>query len=159
MHNDHPYVSEIRIIRSAGPDREAILPTGESVTFGVHGGIAKHYGVAVAGNKERAATLDYVVAAVAAAMVGTFARTLHDEGVTLGEGDLQAETRGIFRSDDGELVLSEIEVAYLLRLTGGIEPDNLQRAHDRHLPMCPLVKALGTCIEIRTDFSLASAHD
>jgi hypothetical protein len=35
------------------------------VLFGVHGAIAKHYGVSMEGREAHAATLDYVVAAAA----------------------------------------------------------------------------------------------
>ena len=82
--SEHPYTSRVHVTRSAGPDRLAVLPTGETVTFGVHGGIAAHYGIEA--KEDRAATLDYVVAATAAAMVGTLARTLRDEGIVVGEG-------------------------------------------------------------------------
>lgn len=59
------YVSNVRLERLKGPLRKAYLP-GESnpVTFSVHGGIAKHYGVDESKIGEtHAATLDYVVAA------------------------------------------------------------------------------------------------
>ena len=59
------YVSEVRIERIAGSFRLAYLPAErEPVKFGVHGIIAKHYGVdpddLVA---PRSTTIDYVIAA------------------------------------------------------------------------------------------------
>ena len=62
---DVVYVSEVRIERQKGPLRTATLPTEpEPVKFGVHGGIAKHYGVDPSQLPEvHATTLDYVVAA------------------------------------------------------------------------------------------------
>jgi hypothetical protein len=60
------YVSNVKIERKSGPLRVAQLP-GESqpVTFSVHGGIAKHYGIDESRLKEsHAATIDYVVAAL-----------------------------------------------------------------------------------------------
>ena len=63
---DVVYVSNVKIERKSGPLRVAELP-GESqpVSFSVHGGIAKHYGIDTARLKEsHAATIDYVVAAL-----------------------------------------------------------------------------------------------
>lgn len=146
-----PYRSRVTVTRSAGPDRSAVLPTGETVTFGVHGGIADHYGIDRSSIVERAATLDYIVAAVGSAMVGTFARTLRTEGLVLDDGQLRAEVLGTFHSDAGELVLAAVEVRYLL--TGdsdAVDDAAVERAHRAHAPMCPLVKTLGDCVEIRS---------
>ena len=62
------YVSEITIERGAGAIRSATLPSESApVHFGVHGNIARHYGLDPATIKEpRAATIDYVIAAAAA---------------------------------------------------------------------------------------------
>ena len=59
------YISNVRIERLKGPLRLAYLPGEEKpVTFSVHGGIAKHYGVDETKLGEpHAATIDYVVAA------------------------------------------------------------------------------------------------
>ena len=59
------YLSSVRIERQRGPVRLAYLPAeSEPVIFGVHGAIAKHYGVDVSAiGQQHAATLDYVVAA------------------------------------------------------------------------------------------------
>jgi hypothetical protein len=57
------YRGEVRIERRQPPDREAFLPTGESVMFGAHGAIADHYGFAPGEITQRAATLDYIIAA------------------------------------------------------------------------------------------------
>jgi hypothetical protein len=53
---------------NADPGRYECLPAEPApVYFGVHGAIAKHYGLNPAAIKEpRAATLDYVIAAAAA---------------------------------------------------------------------------------------------
>ena len=59
------YVSNVRIERIAGPKRIAYLPAEENgVEFGVHGPIARHYGVTPEKiEKEHATTIDYVIAA------------------------------------------------------------------------------------------------
>lgn len=62
------YVFEGKIRRGSGAIRTVLLPSESApVSFGVHGAIAKHYGLNPATIKEpRAATLDYVIAAAAA---------------------------------------------------------------------------------------------
>jgi hypothetical protein len=62
------YVYEGTIERGSGAIRSAQLPAESApVLFGVHGAIAKHYGLDPATIKEpHAATLDYVMAATAA---------------------------------------------------------------------------------------------
>lgn len=62
------YIAEIKIERGSGAIRTAQLPSESApVYFGVHGAIAKHYGLDPAHIKDpRAATIDYVIAAAAA---------------------------------------------------------------------------------------------
>jgi len=62
------YVAEMQIERGPGAIRVAQLPAESApVYFGVHGAIARHYGLDPVTLKEpRAATLDYVIAAAAA---------------------------------------------------------------------------------------------
>jgi len=63
---DVAYVSEVRIERLGGPVRAAHLPAEESPTiYGVHGAVARHYGVAPEDSPPHATTLDHVVAAAA----------------------------------------------------------------------------------------------
>ena len=58
------YVSLVRIERESGPLRLAYLPAEKDpVRFGVHGAVAKHYGVNPEVVEPHATTLDYVVAA------------------------------------------------------------------------------------------------
>ena len=60
------YTSSVRIIKRAGPDREAWVPAHDGpVRFGVHGAIAAHYDRTSTSGEEHTATLDYVVAAAA----------------------------------------------------------------------------------------------
>ncbi len=59
---DIAYEAAVRIERTRGPHRLAWLPAHEGpVEFGVHGAIAKHYGVR--SKTETTTTLDYVIAA------------------------------------------------------------------------------------------------
>ncbi len=60
------YVSRVKVVRLRGPIREATLPIEpDPVTFGTHGEVRAHYGVAAGEYPEHATTLDYVVAAAA----------------------------------------------------------------------------------------------
>ena len=60
------YTSRVRIERARGPLRRAYLPAEPApILFGVHGDVAKHYGVDMAEHEPHATTLDYVVAAAA----------------------------------------------------------------------------------------------
>jgi hypothetical protein len=66
MTNPVVYTSRVRIERVKGPWRRAYLPAeDEPVRFGVHSGIAEHYGTDLGQHEPHAATLDYVVAATA----------------------------------------------------------------------------------------------
>ena len=61
---DVTYTSRVRIERVAGPLRLAYLPAEDApIRFGVHGDIARHYGVKEPAPEPHATTLDYVVAA------------------------------------------------------------------------------------------------
>ena len=58
------YTSRVTIERIRGPLRSAEIPAeSEKVMFGVHAGIAEHYGVPPGTEAERATTLDYIIAA------------------------------------------------------------------------------------------------
>ncbi len=58
------YTSKVSVVRDQGPRRTARLPGREEpVTFGVHGAVAAHYGVAQADHPPDATTIDYLVAA------------------------------------------------------------------------------------------------
>ena len=63
--SDLVYVSEVQLERKKGPLRVATIPAeNEPIWFGVHGAIAKHYGLDPSKLEEvHATTLDYVVAA------------------------------------------------------------------------------------------------
>lgn len=58
------YVSRVKVEPVEGKIRRAHLPAVEEpVLFGVHGGVAEHYGVSPDAETPHATTLDYVVAA------------------------------------------------------------------------------------------------
>lgn len=55
------YISSVRIAKVAGVERRATLPTGDSITFGVHGPIAAHYKLPL--DHPLPLPVDYIVAA------------------------------------------------------------------------------------------------
>lgn len=58
------YISQVRIERKVGTLRLAYLPAEpEPICFGVHGAVAKYYGISPEVSEPHATTLDYVVAA------------------------------------------------------------------------------------------------
>jgi hypothetical protein len=60
---DVAYTSKVHVVRERGPLRTATVPgRDEPVTFGVHGEIAEHYGVAPNEYPFDATTIDYLVA-------------------------------------------------------------------------------------------------
>jgi hypothetical protein len=60
------YTSHVRVERVRGRHRRAEVPGREEpVDIGVHGAIARHYGVEPGSEPERTSTLDYLVAAAA----------------------------------------------------------------------------------------------
>ena len=61
---DAAYVSRNKVKPVEGKIRRAQLPAKEEpVLFGVHGGVAEHYGVSPEDEKPYLSTLDYLVAA------------------------------------------------------------------------------------------------
>ncbi|MBX6762107.1 MAG: hypothetical protein K6T51_04055 [Rubrobacteraceae bacterium] len=58
------YVSRVKVEPVEGKIRRAYVPPdGEPVLFGVHGEVARHYGVSPEEEPAHATTLDYLVAA------------------------------------------------------------------------------------------------
>lgn len=56
------YVARARITKIAGVHRQAVLETGTSVDFGVHGAIKKHY--RLDGAPDLPLPVDYIAASV-----------------------------------------------------------------------------------------------
>lgn len=71
-------------------EREVDLPpAGQTITFGAHGDVARHYGMPE-GAPEGPTTLDYLVASVGGCLIGTFAGSLRRAKVPVGRTGLTA---------------------------------------------------------------------
>ena len=63
---DVAYRSKVSVVREQGLLRWARLPAEpDPIAFGVHGEVARHYGVTPEASPPHATTLDYLVAAAA----------------------------------------------------------------------------------------------
>jgi hypothetical protein len=62
--SDVVYTSHVVVTRERGPIRSATVPgRDEPISFGVHGAVAEHYGVAPDDFPPDTTTIDYLVAA------------------------------------------------------------------------------------------------
>jgi hypothetical protein len=114
--SDVAYVSKVRIERKVGPLRVAHLPDeSQEVIFSVHGAIAEHYKVDPAKLKEsHASTIDYVIAATAGWMLGTFGGALEARHIDASNGKLVGEVTGEVETEEGVLVIRRIHVTMRL---------------------------------------------
>jgi uncharacterized OsmC-like protein len=152
------YVYEGKIERGSGAIRTALLPAESApVYFGVHGAIAKHYGLNPATMKEpRAATLDYVMAAAAAWLQGTFATALAARNVKTGRGALSSDVRGEVETEDGILVIRRIFVHHRLAASEDVR-NVVEEVHRSYAMHCPLYRTLHRCIEFKISYQLVPA--
>jgi uncharacterized OsmC-like protein len=130
--------------------RLAWLPAeNEPVVFGVHSEIAEHYKVPPDKFPQRATTIDYVIAATAGWLTGTFGGALEARQVDAGNGKLVSETVGEVESDDGVLMIRRIHVIYKLRAPESAR-ETIERVHNMHADYCPVARSLRPAIEIST---------
>lgn len=136
-------------------DREADLPpTGETVSFGMHGALAGHYKATPA--NPLPSTLDYLVATVGACLIGTFAGSLKRAKIPVSPDTLSATATGVVGADeDGVLVLRKVVVRYALELPDE-HRDTAQEVHAAHAGRCPNARSVSPAIEIATDLEIVS---
>lgn len=149
------YRSEIAIEGGRGAVRYATLPAeSQPVVFGLHGSLADHYKVPAERNDPRASTLDYIVAATAGCLAGTFSGALEARGIRTRDGRLQSRATGEIEVEGGTLVIRRIHVSYRLK----VEPDTDRAAVERvlsfHQQHCPVAKSIGGSVAISTDLEL-----
>jgi uncharacterized OsmC-like protein len=148
------YLAEVRVRRGGGPVKLVGLP-GETaeVTMGSHPAIAPHIG-ADPELPPHASTLDYVVAATAACMAGTFARTLAARGVSLGADDHEVVAQGVLRPRQHVLVIERIVVTQRVRLAPE-HHEAARKVNDFYHRGCPVSQSVGAAIEIVSNLELS----
>jgi uncharacterized OsmC-like protein len=149
------YVSKARIERKVGPLRIAWLPgEPQPVIFSVHGAIAEHYKVDPAKLTEsHASTIDYVIAATAGWMLGTFGGALDARHIDASNGKLVGEVTGEVETEEGVLVIRRIHLA--MRLVAPEQAlETVERVHGIYAMRCPLYRTLHKTIQLTSSFTL-----
>jgi uncharacterized OsmC-like protein len=135
-------------------DREVDLPPdGTTIPYGVHGAVAEHYHSRP--STPLPTTIDHLVAAVAACLIGTFGGSLLRARVPVTPAEaLSGVATGEVRSgEDDVLRLRRITVAYTLEL------DEEHRAaaeevHAAHAARCPNARSVSDAIEVVTTLEI-----
>jgi uncharacterized OsmC-like protein len=145
------YRSEVRIEREKGPLRRAYLPAEpEPVIFGVHGAIAEHYKVQPEAFPPHATTLDYIVAAAAGWLTGTFGGALEARQISASIDRLVGEASGEIEKEDGVLVIKRIHVKLKLKANEEHRA-TAERVHGMYAERCPVYRSLVAAIAITTE--------
>jgi uncharacterized OsmC-like protein len=157
MSKDVVYTSKVRIERVRGPLRRAYLPQEDDpVLFGVHSEIAEHYGVDPQVHEPHATTLDYIVAAAAGWLTGTFGGALEAREIPAGEGRLISEAKGEIEKDGKVLVIRRIHVTYQLKLKPE-QQETAQKVHGFHADFCPVARSIKGSIEVTTELQMTDS--
>jgi len=145
------YRSEVRAVPSTGAIKLVSLPAEtEPVPMGMHGGIAAHYKLPEGSFNPRAATLDYLVGATAACLLGTLARALRVREIASDADHLHIDAVGEHESEDGVLVLKRIHVVAHLR-AAAVQRETAERVFQVFASKCPMHQSIRKAIEITTE--------
>jgi uncharacterized OsmC-like protein len=149
------YVSQVHIEGLAGHlPLVATLPNEPApVYFGLHGPLAKHFGVNPEEGGPHAATLDYVVASAAGCLIGTLGVMLTVRKVDTSGNRLTADVRGEIELEDNVPVIRRIHIVYQIAAPAEFA-DTIQRVHDMHAKHCPVYRSLQKSIDITTSYNL-----
>jgi uncharacterized OsmC-like protein len=149
--SDVVYRSHVRIERVKGPVRRAYLPAeNQPVIFGVHGAVAEHYKVSPAVLEPHATTLDYIVAAAAGWLTGTFGGALEARQIDASNERLVSETVGEVELEDNVLVIRRIHVVLKLKAEES-QRETANRVHGFFADKCPIYRTLKPAIAITTE--------
>lgn len=134
-------------------DRSASLPPdGLELEFGMHGGVAEHYGQTPP--NPLPSTLDYLVASVGGCLIGTFAGSLRRARVPVTPETLTATATGHVTSDeDGVLVLRSVRIDYRLELDDE-HRGAAEEVHEVHAGRCPNARSVSPSIRIETELEV-----
>jgi uncharacterized OsmC-like protein len=149
------YISRSRIERKVGPVHIAHLPAEpQEVVFSAHGPLAQHYKIEpVKLIGSHASTLDYVVAATAGGMLGTFGVALEARHINASNGKLIGDVTGEVGSEDGILVIRRIHLAMRLEAPEEARPV-VARVHSLYPMKCPLYRTLHKAIDLSSSYEL-----
>jgi len=145
------YRSEVRVEPKAGAIKLVHLPMeSEPVPMGLHGPIARHYKLPEGAFTPHASTLDYIVGATAACLMGTLNRALQARKIETGDGRLKAEATGDIELEEGVLVVRRIRMLVYLRAE---VPQKVvaERVISFYAAQCPVYRTLHKAIEITTE--------
>jgi predicted GIY-YIG superfamily endonuclease len=149
------HTSRIKIVREKGPTRRAMIEGfDEPIYYGVHGGIKRFYKIEP--EKEHAATLDHIVAATAAWMMGTLARFLAERQIPTPEDSYRAEVEGDIENVNNVLKITQIRVKYYLKVPSG-KSREVKEAFSSYLTSCPAAQSVIGCIQIKDDLIIEEA--
>jgi len=146
----------IALTVAPGPGRTKVvtMPLDGDVPMGMRGRVAEHYRVSADDFEAHATSLDYLVAAAAACLTGTFSGLLNHAGQPTLGGELTARSEGRIVKEAGVLRVSAIRVDYSLAVAEGIDPQEVHRLHNIHPTRCPVARSLSGAIELSTTLSL-----
>ncbi len=147
--SDFLYVSKSRIERKAGPVRIARLPSEpQEVFFSEHGALAEHYKI------ERtkligahASAIDYLVAATAGGMLGTFGDILEARHINASNGKLVGEAAGEVEIEGGVPVIRRIHLAMRLQAPESAR-EEMVHVHGFYAMKSPLYRTLHKTIAL-----------
>lgn len=127
-------------------------PDGRTIEFGAHGGVAEHYKMVP--KNPRPSTLDYMVAAVAGCLIGTFAGSLKRARVPVTPATLTGTARGeVSCGEDNVLILRRIIVEYTLELPEEHRA-TAEEVHSVHASRCPNARSVAGAIEVETHLKI-----
>lgn len=145
------YRSEVRATPAGGGIKLVSLPCEAApVPMGMHGEIADHYKLPEGSYTPRAATLDYLVGATAACLLGTLARALRVREINSDADHLRMDAVGEHEIEDGVMVLRRIHVTVHLRAKPS-QRETVERVFPIFASQCPVHRSIEKAIGITTE--------
>jgi uncharacterized OsmC-like protein len=140
--------SQVHAVPAAGGIKLVSLPAeSQPVPMGMHGGIAAHYKLPEGSFTPRAATLDYLVGATSACLLGTLARALRVREINSDADHLNMDAVGEHESDEGVLFLRRIHVTAHLRAPAS-QRETAERVFQVFASKCPMHRSIQKAIDI-----------
>ena len=142
------YRSEVHAVLAGAGIKLVSLPAEtQPVPMGMHGALAAHYKLPEGSYTPRAATLDYLVGATAACLLGTLARALRVRDINSDADHLQMDAVGEHEAEDGVVVLRRIHVTAHLRAQPS-QRETAERVFQVFASNCPMHRSIHKAIEI-----------